>query len=176
MKQKTAIDWLLDNIPMRYRNAMLNSCAEEIEKAKQMEEKQMKGKTNEVMMEGLLTHLEMLQSRVGMVEVGSIIDTIKTSYLIRDEGNLPEEDHSPYCKICSACGEEGCCSPVMCEQHKDGEYCGSYLRDLKFNYTLLNAFEENIYDKMSDELKKEYDELWNQHFDNHYKKNHENNN
>lgn len=41
---------------------------------------------------------------------------------------------SPYCKICSACGEYGCCSPLSCQQHPVGEYCGRYLTDLKFGY------------------------------------------
>jgi hypothetical protein len=36
-KQQTAIEYLLSNLPNRFRNAILNECSEEIEKAKQME-------------------------------------------------------------------------------------------------------------------------------------------
>ncbi len=36
--EKTAIEWFLDNIPTRYRNAFLNDCKEEIKKAKEVEE------------------------------------------------------------------------------------------------------------------------------------------
>jgi uncharacterized FlgJ-related protein len=35
--EKTAIEWFLDNIPSRYRNAFLNDCKEEIERAKEIE-------------------------------------------------------------------------------------------------------------------------------------------
>jgi hypothetical protein len=38
---KTAIDWLLNNLPERYRNAMLNTCQEEINQARQKEKEQM---------------------------------------------------------------------------------------------------------------------------------------
>jgi len=40
---KTAIDWLLNNLPERYRNAMLNTCQEEIKQARQKEREQMIG-------------------------------------------------------------------------------------------------------------------------------------
>ena len=36
MPQQTSIDWLLENIPTRFRNAFLNSCKDEIEKAKDL--------------------------------------------------------------------------------------------------------------------------------------------
>jgi len=36
----TAVDWLLENLPLRYKNAMLNTCQEEINKAKAMEKEQ----------------------------------------------------------------------------------------------------------------------------------------
>jgi len=38
---KTAIDWLLYSLPERYRNAMLNTCREEINQARQKEREQM---------------------------------------------------------------------------------------------------------------------------------------
>ncbi len=32
------------------------------------------------------------------------------------------ENYSPYCPICDSCGVEGCCSPMSCQQHPDGDY------------------------------------------------------
>ena len=37
----TAIDWLIDNLPERFKNAMINECQDEINKAKQIEKEQM---------------------------------------------------------------------------------------------------------------------------------------
>lgn len=37
MSKQTAIDWLVQNLPERFRNAIANECMEEIEKAKDME-------------------------------------------------------------------------------------------------------------------------------------------
>jgi pantothenate kinase len=51
MKQ-TAIEWLLNNIPERYKNAFLNDCKEEIEQVKAMEKEQMR-----LIYEGLLQNV-----------------------------------------------------------------------------------------------------------------------
>jgi hypothetical protein len=40
---ETAIDWLLNSLPERFRNAMLNTCQEEINQARQKEREQMIG-------------------------------------------------------------------------------------------------------------------------------------
>jgi hypothetical protein len=40
---QTAIDWLLNSLPLRFRNAILNSCQEEINQARQKEREQMIG-------------------------------------------------------------------------------------------------------------------------------------
>jgi len=40
MAQQTAIEYLLSNLPNRFRNAILNECGEEIEKAKAIEKEQ----------------------------------------------------------------------------------------------------------------------------------------
>ena len=37
MKQ-TALDWFIENLPNRFKNAILNECGEEIKKAKAMEQ------------------------------------------------------------------------------------------------------------------------------------------
>jgi phage terminase Nu1 subunit (DNA packaging protein) len=39
MKQ-TAVEWLMDNIPTRFKNALLDMCKAEIDKAKEMEKEQ----------------------------------------------------------------------------------------------------------------------------------------
>jgi len=76
--------------------------------------------------------------------------------------NLSE---SPYCKVCSGCGEEGCCSPLKCKQSPDGAYCQSYLKDLKFGYKMMVWFDDNLYHKMSDKLQAEYDLEWDKAYD-----------
>ena len=40
MEKMTAIEWLVDNLPIRFKNALINECSEEIEQAKQMEKEQ----------------------------------------------------------------------------------------------------------------------------------------
>jgi hypothetical protein len=47
MPKQTAIDWLLENLPERFKNAMLNTCAEEIKQAKQMQKEQIINAYNE---------------------------------------------------------------------------------------------------------------------------------
>ena len=37
MKQQTVVEWLVNNLPERFKNAIINACAEEIEQAKQKE-------------------------------------------------------------------------------------------------------------------------------------------
>lgn len=55
------------------------------------------------------------------------------------------EDYSPYCKVCGGCGEDGCCSALMCEQSKDGDYCETYLTELKINYYCHRELLEYVY-------------------------------
>jgi hypothetical protein len=40
MKEQTAVEWLMDNIPTRFKNALLDMCKAEIEQAKEMEKEQ----------------------------------------------------------------------------------------------------------------------------------------
>jgi hypothetical protein len=79
-----------------------------------------------------------------------------------------ENKYEPYCPVCSGCGEEGCCSPLICDQSPDGHYCGSYLKYLKFTYKINQYFEENICDKMSEELIEQYNTEWNKLWDEFY--------
>ncbi len=55
-----------------------------------------------------------------------------------------KEIHNPYCPVCEGCGEEGCCSPMMCRQDPNGSYCQSYLNDLKFGYKMYNQIMEML--------------------------------
>lgn len=57
MKQ-TAIKWLLNNIPERYKNAFLNDCKEEIEQAKAMEEEQIKKTFNDGIKQGYANYID----------------------------------------------------------------------------------------------------------------------
>ena len=41
MKQQTAVEWLIDNLPIRFKNAILNECSKEITQAIQMEQEQL---------------------------------------------------------------------------------------------------------------------------------------
>ncbi len=70
------------------------------------------------------------------------------------EDGVNEAFESPYCPICTGCGEEGCCSPIHCAG-SGGKYCDRYLRDLKFTYELLHSDQS--------------DETWDLLFDKYYK-------
>jgi hypothetical protein len=55
--------------------------------------------------------------------------------------DFEQEYESPYCDICGGCGEEGCCSAIICKHHPHGKYCNTYLKDLQFGYLLNNGEE-----------------------------------
>lgn len=74
---------------------------------------------------------------------------------------------NPYCKSCGACGEEGCCSPVMCTM--DGDFCNSYLRDLKFEYEFSNQLYSLVEQEGTPELKKQMKDLFDKLLDVYYK-------
>lgn len=78
-------------------------------------------------------------------------------------------DYSPYCPICTGCGEDGCCAATCCQQHPDGAYCETYLRDLKFGYHLYKSISNALYEKLPADLKEEYDLIWDQVYDQVYK-------
>jgi hypothetical protein len=79
-----------------------------------------------------------------------------------------QESYNPYCPVCEGCGEEGCCSPIHCQQTPEGSYCKGYLRDLKFGYAMNSFFQEKIWGRMSEELKEEYDREWDKVYDQFY--------
>ena len=74
--------------------------------------------------------------------------------------------YDPYCPVCSGCGEEGCCSPVMCKQSPEGHYCESYLKDLHFGYKMYQWIEENISFKGEDAVR--HDEAWDRIYEEVY--------
>ena len=47
-------------------------------------------------------------------------------------------EDTPYCPICSGCGEEGCCTPLNCSQDINGSYCLLNLKHLKFGYKMYD--------------------------------------
>lgn len=80
-----------------------------------------------------------------------------------------EEIESPYCPICEACGEDGCCRATVCHQHQDGLYCKSYLKDLEFGYKMNRFFENEISEQMPFNLRDKYNEEWDRVYDEVYK-------
>ena len=81
-----------------------------------------------------------------------------------------EEDYNPYCKECSGCGEEGCCSPLMCKQSPNGKYCKTYLKDLQLGYIMYEYFSENLLQYLPDEALVKYDKEWKRLCDEVYNK------
>ena len=79
---------------------------------------------------------------------------------------MTEENYSPYCPVCSGCGEEGCCTPLMCKQSPEGKYCESYLKDLKFGYKMYKHLMELVDD--DEKYKEQIDELWDKTYDRIY--------
>lgn len=69
-----------------------------------------------------------------------------------------------YCPVCKACGEEGCCSALMCRQDKDGSFCSIYLQHLRFGYRIARALDEKLYPELSPELKQIYDQCWEEEY------------
>jgi hypothetical protein len=63
-----------------------------------------------------------------------------------------DEDESPYCSECSACGEDGCCSALKCAYNNmviksTGLYCEDYFKDIEFAYEMFKAYYDESKDK-----------------------------
>ena len=69
------------------------------------------------------------------------------------------EDDSPYCPECTACGHEGCCSPVVCTQRGDCAYGEGYLIDLKYAYQCWKKFQNTVYYELSEEHRAKIDAI-----------------
>ena len=81
-------------------------------------------------------------------------------------------EYSPYCPVCSACGEEGCCSPMACSQDTNGHYCSGYLKDLKLGYVMNEWVQKNLLDEklIPKDLIEKYNKEWEEAYDSIYKK------
>jgi hypothetical protein len=85
------------------------------------------------------------------------------------EGSLDpievEDTYSPYCPDCEACGETGCCSPLMCNHTENGNYCKGYLKELQFGYHMHRWFEKHLLEHLPIEKIDEYDKEWDEAYD-----------
>jgi hypothetical protein len=85
-----------------------------------------------------------------------------------------KEDYSPYCKLCTACGEDGCCSHLACFatliENPECEYGKTYLRDARYADKMANLG-SNIIEKLknklitAEEAVAEYDKGFHQIYD-----------
>jgi hypothetical protein len=80
-----------------------------------------------------------------------------------------KDDYSPYCPECSGCGEEGCCSPLMCKQNPKGDYCKAYLQDLQFGYRMYKELMKLVAE--DENYKQQIDEIWHKNYDKTYRDN-----
>jgi hypothetical protein len=71
-----------------------------------------------------------------------------------------ENKYNPYCKLCSGCGEDGCCSALICKMEDGCEYKETYLNDLREGYIFMKKFYEKIYDRLDNDLKAEVNDLY----------------
>jgi hypothetical protein len=89
-----------------------------------------------------------------------------------------EDDYTPYCKNCHACGEDGCCSALNCaraimlkgKEIKDCHYSETYFQELRFRYYMFEEmyeiFEDYGNEKIKQELDKKYDEIYDKVYKN----------
>ena len=98
-------------------------------------------------------------------------DKVSVEQHYYDEQQKLISNDSPYCPVCDACGEDGCCSAINCKQDPNGHYCETYLKDLKFGYKMDKWIADNLYHKMPKELQAEYDLAWDKIWDEVYETN-----
>lgn len=75
-----------------------------------------------------------------------------------------DDSYSPYCPVCSGCGESGCCSPLGCDpSNSECHYPETYTADLKLGYRTFEKWydllEENNWFGKKDEFMKIYHEM-----------------
>jgi hypothetical protein len=81
-----------------------------------------------------------------------------------------EKEHSPYCPVCSGCGEDGCCSATVCKQSPEGHYCETYLKELKLSHSILNKISDKIFEEGNEEKYKELRNSFDYFFDIYWEK------
>jgi hypothetical protein len=83
-----------------------------------------------------------------------------------------DDDYNPYCKNCSSCGEDGCCSYLSCIRHAVANntgcnYPNTYLEEVFLRDAFLRLCFENmnkskeITDFIQDMYDKAYEDLVN---------------
>lgn len=91
-----------------------------------------------------------------------------------------KSNYSPYCKLCSACGEDGCCSHIGCfsalVENPKCAYGKSYVKDAILNHNtnkmlfeLIDKLEKDVnYSKEQfiSDFNSKYDELLEERFSN----------
>lgn len=81
------------------------------------------------------------------------------------------DNETPYCPVCTSCGDEGCCSPIGCDFSKDCKYAESNILHLKFGYIMYNKIMELIGD--DEKYKEQIDKLFDETYDKVYGKGNE---
>lgn len=79
------------------------------------------------------------------------------------DSETDENRNSPYCTVCGSCGEDGCCSALSCQQHPDGDYCQTYLKELQFGYKMYRQLHELVSE--DERYKDQIDKMWNEEYD-----------
>lgn len=146
------------------RAANLFSDIEDLPSPQQLEEK---GQLMGEMFNKLVTNQQNLDSEYGRIISENFNDLIestereeKLEFLTEQAQELDMGYESPYCPVCSGCGEDGCCSAMNCKQDPNGHYCETYLKDLKFGYAMNSFFENEIAENLPEDLKTKYNEEW----------------
>lgn len=73
--------------------------------------------------------------------------------------------YDPYCKSCSACGIDSCCSAVTCKFDKDCLYGSTYLNDLKIAYLNVEDLFRLLYDYDNKELLDKANAIYDKNYD-----------
>ena len=96
-------------------------------------------------------------------------ESLAQSYLLEEDDE--NDNYSPYCPVCTGCGESGCCSPKNCDPDNiNCQYPKTYTADLKLGYRTFERFwdllEENSWFGKKKEFMKIYDEELDYRFGN----------
>jgi len=79
-----------------------------------------------------------------------------------------EDNHSPYCPDCTACGESGCCSPLCCGFTEGCHYKETYLRDLRHGYYMYEWLLKYYWGNLPKEVQDAYDAEFDKSYDKFY--------
>lgn len=77
-----------------------------------------------------------------------------------------QDNYTPYCKVCSSCGENGCCSPLLCaynnmviNSNPECKYGYQHFKDIELTSDLLDEFDKEIW--KIDQAKSRFDRIYN---------------